>query len=132
MERVRERLAIAGKALRTFLEILQEPKTGIVRDAAIQRFEYTYEAVWKSVQSYLRTVESLEAGSPKAAIRFSHQVGLLTEGQTRCALAMADDRSLTVHTDNEALADKIYSHLLLYAPLMRDWLAAMEQQLKAE
>jgi nucleotidyltransferase substrate binding protein (TIGR01987 family) len=132
VERVKERLAVADKALHTFLEILQEPKTGIVRDAAIQRFEYTFEAVWKSVQSYLRTIESLEAGSPKAAVRFSHQVGLLTEEQARCALAMADDRNLTVHTYNEALADKIYSHLFEYAPLMRDWLAAMEHQLKTK
>jgi nucleotidyltransferase substrate binding protein (TIGR01987 family) len=132
VERVKERLAIARKALRTLLEILQESKTAVVRDAAIQRFEYTFEAVWKSVQIYLRTMESLEAGSPRGAIRFSHQVGLLTEEQTRCALAMADDRNLTVHTYNEALAEKIYSHLFQYAPLMRDWLAAMEQQLQTK
>lgn len=132
MERVKERLAIARKALRTLLEILQEPKTAIIRDAAIQRFEYTFEAVWKSVQMYLRKMESLEAGSPKGAIRFSHQVGLLTEEQTRWALAMADDRNLTVHTYNEALAEMIYSHLLQYAPLMRDWLGAVEQQLQTK
>jgi uncharacterized protein YutE (UPF0331/DUF86 family) len=47
-------------------------------------------------------------------------------------MAMADDRNLTVHTYNEALADKIYSHLFEYAPLMRDWLAAMEHQLKTK
>jgi nucleotidyltransferase substrate binding protein (TIGR01987 family) len=132
VERVRERLEIAGKALHTFLEILQEPKTRIVRDAAIQRFEYTFEAVWKSVQSYLRTIEGLEPGSPKGAIRFSQQVGLLTEEQARCALAMADDRNLTVHTYNEALADKIYSRLPEYAPLMKDWLAAMERQFQTK
>jgi nucleotidyltransferase substrate binding protein (TIGR01987 family) len=130
VERVRERLAIAGKALQTFLDILQEPKSGIVRDAAIQRFEYTFEAVWKSVQIYLRTVESLEAGSPKAAIRFSHQVELLTEDQARRALAMADDRNLTVHTYNETLAERIYSNLFQYAPLLKDWLTAMERQTK--
>jgi nucleotidyltransferase substrate binding protein (TIGR01987 family) len=128
VERLRERLAVAGKALQTLLDILREPKTAIVRDAAIQRFEYTFEAVWKSVQGYLRTIESLEAGSPKAAIRFSHQVGLLTEEQTRQALEMADDRNLTVHTYNEVLAERIYSNLFLYAPIMKDWLAAMERQ----
>ena len=130
MARLRERLEVAARALRTLQEILREPKTGIVRDAAIQRFEYTFEAVWKAVQSYLKTMESLDAGSPKSAIRFSHQVGVLTEEQARCALAMADDRNLTVHTYNEALAEKIYANLFEYAPLMESWLTAMEQQLR--
>jgi len=40
---VKERLGIAGHALHTLLEVLRLPKTGVVRDAAIQRFEYTFE-----------------------------------------------------------------------------------------
>lgn len=130
MERLKVRLAVAGRALRTFQEILREPKTSIVRDAAIQRFEYTFEALWKAVQSYLKIMESLDAGSPKSAIRSSHQVELLTEEQARCALAMADDRNLTVHTYNEVLAEKIYSNLFAYAPLMESWLTAMERRLQ--
>ena len=128
MERLKQRLAIARHALQTLSEILREPKTQIVRDAAIQRFEYTFEAVWKAAQLYLRTVESLEAGSPKAAIRFSRQIGLLADEETRRALAMADDRNLTVHTYNEALAEKIYAHLSDYAPLLEIWISAMERQ----
>lgn len=49
MERYRERLTIARQALDTLDEVLAiaEPSQ-IVRDAAIQRFEYTLEAVWKA------------------------------------------------------------------------------------
>jgi len=121
---------VAGRALRTLQEILREPKTSIVRDAVIQRFKYTFEAAWKAVQAFLKAMESLDAGSPKAAIRASHQVGLLTEEESRCALAMADDRHLTVHTYNETLAEKIYSNIFDYAPLMQSWLTAMERQLQ--
>ncbi len=85
MERLMERLAQARKALRRLIEILGEPRTDIVRDALIQRFEYTFEAVWKAAQLCLRTVESLETGSPKSAIRASRQVGLLADDQTRQA-----------------------------------------------
>ena len=101
MERLKVRLAIARQALDTVMGILQEPKTPIVRDASIQRFEYTFEAAWKTAQLYLKTEEGLELGSPKAVIRSSMQVGLLSEEQTRTALQMADDRNLTVHTYNE-------------------------------
>ncbi len=125
MERLKERLAVAPQALETLLQVLREPKTPIVRDASIQRFEYTFEAVWKAVQLFLRTVESLEVASPKAAIRASLQVGLLTEEQSRAALRMADDRNLTVHTYNEALAEAIYSRLPAYGAVMDHWLTAM-------
>ena len=128
MERLRERLAIARQALQTLTEILREPKTSIVRDAAIQRFEYTFEAAWKAAQLYLRIVESLEVGSPKAAVRASRQVGLFADDQARRALAMADDRNLTVHTYNQALAERIYAALSEYAPLLEVWVSAMERQ----
>ena len=130
MERLKERLAVARKALLSLSDVLREPKTEIVRDAAIQRFEYTFEALWKAVQSYLRTMESLDAGSPKAAIRSSYRVGLLTEEQTRGALVMADDRSLTIHTYNESLAEAIYFRIVDHSRLMKAWLDAMEQQLE--
>lgn len=125
MVRLKERLSIARKALDTLLEILGQPRTPIVRDASIQRFEYTFEAVWKAAQLYLRAEESLAAGSPKAAIRISQQVGLLSGPQARIALEMADDRNLTVHTYNEDLAERICSRIPLYAELMEGWLSAM-------
>ena len=132
MDRLNERLSIARQALRTLLEVLAETKTRIVRDATIQRFEYTFEAVWKAAQEYLRAAEGLDTGSPKSAIRDSFQVGLLGEAQVRTALRMADDRNLTVHTYNEALADAIYSRIEEYAGLMDSWLGAMEGRVGGE
>ena len=122
-------MTIARSALDTLSDILREPKTAIVRDASIQRFEYTFEALWKAAQMFLRTVESLDAGSPKSAIRASFRIGLLGEDEAPTALSMADDRNLTVHTYNESLAERIYSNLAHYAPVMHRWLSAMEIRL---
>ena len=130
MERLKERLAVARQALGTLQEISKLTKTAIVRDAAIQRFEYTFEAVWKAAQMHLRAAESLEAGSPKSAIRASFRVELLTEEQARKAMAMADDRNLTVHTYNESLADAIYSRIAEHSAIMDVWLAAMEDRIR--
>lgn len=130
MERLKERLAVARQALQTLNQVLEEPKSAIVRDASIQRFGYTFEAIWKAAQLYLRVMESLEPGSPKSAIRASFRVGLLSEQQTREALVMADDRNLTVHTYNESLAEQIYSRSHGHASLMGAWLNAMEQGLR--
>ena len=53
MERIEQRPADAGQALRTLQEALQEKPSVLVRDAAIKRFEYTFEALWKAAQAPL-------------------------------------------------------------------------------
>lgn len=126
MDRLKERLDIAAKALKTLTELsLAGAVDDIVRDAAIQRFEYTFEAVWKAAQLYLREKEGLEEGSPKGVVRSCLQVGLLTDPQARRAMQMIDDRNLTVHTYNEELARQIFARLQGYADLMTAWLQAM-------
>ncbi len=126
MGRLEDRLQVAGKALATFCELgLTDADDDVVRDAAIQRFEYTFEAIWKAAKLFLREKEGLEVGSPKGVMRACLQVGLLTEDQVRLALEMADDRNLTVHTYNEELARKIFSRLPDYAALLQTWLNSM-------
>lgn len=100
----------------------------MVRDAAIQRFEYTFEALWKSAQAFLRAFEGLDRGSPKGVIRACLQTNLLNDAQTNHALAMTDDRNLTSHTYNESLAKQIFSRLPEHARLMDAWLTAMEER----
>jgi nucleotidyltransferase substrate binding protein (TIGR01987 family) len=100
----------------------------VERDAAIQRFEYTCEAVWKAAQRYLQEVEGISVGSPKGSIRSSREVGLLTDEQTVIGLEMIDDRNLTVHTYNEAVAEDIHGSLPAYADFLSAWLTAMEER----
>jgi nucleotidyltransferase substrate binding protein (TIGR01987 family) len=42
------------EAYARFEEVMQEKKTMIVRDSAIQRFEFTFELVWKTLKAYLQ------------------------------------------------------------------------------
>lgn len=126
MDRLTQRFETAQHALATLDELAAKPdRSRVERDAAIQRFEYCFEAVWRTAQLYLREQEGLEVGSPKAVARASLQVGLLDDEETRRALAMADDRNLTVHTYDEALANDIASRLGQHAALLRDWLDRM-------
>ena len=131
MERLKERATVARRALQTFQEALKAPTpTSIDRDASIQRFEYTVEAVWRLAQRYLEVVEGIQEGSPKAAIRRCREVGLFDEESTRVALEMVDDRNLTVHTYNEPLAQRIYSRLPQYAVILESWVAKIESRLR--
>jgi nucleotidyltransferase substrate binding protein (TIGR01987 family) len=126
VERLEQRLATAHAALATLNELVHKPeRSKVERDAAIQRFEYTFEAVWKAAQLYLREVEGLEVGSPKRAARAALQVGLFDAAHARRALAMVDDRNLTVHTYKESLAEEISSRLPAHALLLQHWLDQM-------
>jgi len=126
MDRLTERLDVARRALSTLEELpLDGVPTKVERDAAIQRFEYTFEAVWKTAQLYLREVEGLEIGSPKGAVRACLQVNVLNEDEVRRALEMVDDRNRTVHTYAEPVAVRVFSNLAAYAHLMDRWLAVM-------
>ena len=126
MGRLKERIEVAVNALATLTSLpLGESVNDVVRDAAIQRFEHTFEAVWKAAQLYLREKEGLEQGSPKGVVRACLQVGLLTEDASRLAMVMVDDRNLTGRTYNEVLAQRIYANLKGYADFMADWLQAM-------
>jgi len=129
VERLKERLAVARKALGTLQELLViEHPTKVERDAAIQRFEYTFEAVCKAAGRYLLLIEGVTVGSPKGIVRSSREVRLLTDDQAVLTLEMVDDRNLTVHTYNEALAEQIYGNFNRHAKLLAHWLDAMEEK----
>ncbi len=128
MERIEQRLETSLKALATLKEALSFPKDPITRDASIQRFEYTYEVVWKTAQHYLREFEGITPGSPKSIIRASLKTGIVSEEDARTSLQMVDDRNQTVHTYNERLANKIYSRLGDYVEVLDRLITELQQR----
>lgn len=130
MERVIERLRIARQALATLQELVVKPSLlAIERDATIQRFEYTFEAVWKSAQTFLIEIEGIIVNSPKSAVRSSWQTGYLDEETARLALQMCEARNLTGHTDNEQLSISLAGQIKQYSQVLQTWLEAMEKKI---
>lgn len=130
MERLNQRLEMAQRALAEVAA--QDNVSALVRDAAIQRFEYSFEATWKALQLFLRKNEGIESGSPKGVFRAAFQAGILDDAQARLSLQMVDSRNLTVHTYNEALANDIYNRLPDYLALMQVSVAAMQAASKQD
>ncbi len=107
--------------------LLTQP-TLLERDAGIQRFEFTFEALWKAARCFLVELEGVDAASPKGVVRSCRELGIFNEAETMVALGMVDDRNLTVHTYNEPLAEEIYSRLPQYFSLMTKWLQIMQNR----
>lgn len=127
MEKLKERLHSCESALATLDEALHLPFSVIVRDAAIQRFEYSFESTWKLLKGYLEMQEGIICNSPKGCFREALQNGLLSRAETETCLIMTDDRNLTSHTYLESLAERIYAQLPVYLAVMQ----SLAQQIAA-
>lgn len=122
MERLKLRYSDTIRAMETLKEILDEPFSVIVRDATIQRFEYTFEALWKFLKEYLKEREGIICNSPKSCFREFFLLEMITEAATVNFLEMTDDRNMTSHTYKEEVSkilyEKMRNHYVLMEKLM--------------
>lgn len=98
-----------NNALLRLEEVLKEPKTDIIRDSAIKRFEILFDLSWKTTKAFLEEHHNASCVSPKTCFREAFRVGLIDYNEIW--IKLADDRNYTVHTYKETLAEKIYSDL---------------------
>ncbi len=76
-----------------------------IRDSVIQRFEFTFELLWKTIK---RTgeYELLECVSPKSCFKLAFKMGLIRNESV--FLDMLECRNLTSHTYDEGNAETVY------------------------
>ena len=117
MEQLGERLRATRRALDTLAEALGMPFSVVVRDAAIQPFEYSFESLWKLLRAYLEVAEGIVSNSPKQCFREGLKVGLLAAEETERCLEMTDEGNLTSHAYIEAVAAVIFGKLPAYQGL---------------
>jgi nucleotidyltransferase substrate binding protein (TIGR01987 family) len=109
-----------AKALVSLDKALKEPKSDIVRDATIQRFEFCVELAWKSAKKIMGTNSS----APKTVVREMAQNGLIN--QVDFWLQAIDQRNLSSHTYKEALAEQVYAFAKEFLPKAQELLKRLE------
>lgn len=103
--------------------VMQEPRTDIVRDCAIKRYEICYELSWKSIQELLKS-EGLEiCQSPKRCFKEAFQQGWINDEEGFAE--MVDKRNLTAHTYDKELAESVYQKINDYLQLFESLLKNM-------
>jgi nucleotidyltransferase substrate binding protein (TIGR01987 family) len=103
------------------------------RDKAglIQAFEFTFELFWKTFQK-LAPDAGLEAASPREALQAGAKLHLIAADEIDDWSQMLQDRNLTSHTYNVAIADEILARLLArYLPRFRATHARLRQAVAA-
>lgn len=91
------------KALKALAKALAEPKSDIVRDATIQRFEFCVELAWKCAKKVMGT----NSTAPKTVVREMAQNQLIDD--VDFWLRAIDQRNISSHTYREALAEAVYA-----------------------
>jgi len=122
-----ERQAEVAKAAARLREVAAMPENEIVRDAALQRFEFTFELIWKTLKLYLER-QGYETGGPRPTLKKAFAEGIISSPeQGDVWLRMLEDRNLTNHAYDEALAADIYRRVVRdYAPAIARMATAIQ------
>ncbi len=108
-ERYRKSLENYENAAKQLAKALNEPESEFIRDASIQRFEFTYELLWKTIKVFLEELHGVRTMSPRQVFKEAFALELIDNEDV--FLEMIEARNLLSHTYNENQASEIYRKL---------------------
>lgn len=114
------------KALMRLEEILELEPTEIHKDAAIQRFEFSFELSWKLMQTAAR-FHGKDANSPRQSIRTA--ASLVFIDNPELWLEFLEARNLTTHTYDQPTADEVYEIAKKFLPHAKSLLQIISSEL---
>jgi nucleotidyltransferase substrate binding protein (TIGR01987 family) len=111
-DRFRKRKEDLVRAVARLVEAASEPPSDIMRDAVIKRFEFSFELTWKTLALFLQH-QGLDAASPRQTIRLGLAHGIIeSPDEADEWFSMLEDRNLSTHTYDEALAEEVFSRIV--------------------
>jgi nucleotidyltransferase substrate binding protein (TIGR01987 family) len=110
------------RALQRLHEAIAEPESSIVRDALIQRFEFTFEMAWLALFDYLSLQGARVPKQAFAVLPLAFQSQLIEGAETWDQVRAY--RNLTSHTYDEAKAIEVAAFIRSQAAGAFDALAA--------
>jgi len=106
------KLKLLESAFARFKEAVVDKPNQLIQDAAIHRFEFTFELVWKTLKAVLDHEGVGFFKSPREVLKQAHVVGYVTEPTVWEDMLKA--RNITVHTYDEELANQVYGSFKTY------------------
>ena len=97
------------------------------RDGVIQRFEFTFELLWKTAKMFLE-YEGFRCAGPRSCIKEGVRREILSEGEV--LLDMLEDRNKTTHIYDEHTAEEIFERIKnRYVPVIASNIRKLGEQL---
>jgi len=126
-----DNLVYALNKLETAFARLQQAAGRVVddldRDGVIQRFEFTFELLWKAAKIFLE-YEGFRCAGPRSCIKEGVRREILSEGEV--LLDMLEDRNKTTHIYDEHTAEEIFERIKnRYVPVIASNIRQLGEQL---
>jgi len=101
----------------------------LLRDATIQRFEFTFEVAWKTLKRFLEenSIEPIDRLTNRQLFRLGFEQGLLRD--SAAWMLYLGRRNLTSHVYSEAIARQVFEVIPQFLEDARFLLAQLEQRL---
>jgi nucleotidyltransferase substrate binding protein (TIGR01987 family) len=108
-----------SKSLKINYENLDDTLLDIVKNGQIQKFEYTFELLWKYLKKYLWEIHGIDAKSPKVSLKEAFLMEIITEHEYELLAEMLNNRNLISHVYREEFFNKLSEKLFVYAKIMK-------------
>ncbi len=111
MEQLKKYKIIRKKLVKAFSRLensLEQELNEYIQDSVIQRFEFTFELLWKTLKIYL-LIQGFDEKTPRWVLKKSFEISLIED--IDLFIDMIDIRNLTSHTYNEELAEDVYEFI---------------------
>ncbi len=106
-----QRLNHFSKALSQLTKFIEKGALNeLEKQGLIQAFEYTFELAWNTLKDYFEVQGETNIHGSRDAFRLAFKRGLLANGETW--MDMIKSRTLTSHTYNEDVAEKIAADIV--------------------
>ncbi|MEO8398413.1 MAG: nucleotidyltransferase substrate binding protein [Ignavibacteriaceae bacterium] len=95
-------------AVKKLDEGIKQTKDQLDRDGVIQRFEFTFELLWKTLKLFLAD-QGIIIKSPKEALKETFSYGMIEDEIV--FLDMLEDRNQTSHIYSEDISKEIFNRI---------------------
>ncbi|MCD6311454.1 MAG: nucleotidyltransferase substrate binding protein [Elusimicrobia bacterium] len=109
---MKEEIKFSLKKLKDAFSRLEESaeiaSSELEKDGVIQRFEFTFELLWKALKIFLEK-EGIICKTPRECLKQAFKINWINDEKT--FLNMLEDRNETSHIYDKATAEKIFGRI---------------------
>lgn len=113
-------------AFEQFKKALAQPENEFIRDSVIQRFEFTFELSWRSMQKFLEADRPLADASTRNILREAHAQGLIPAVEPW--FEFQKFRNMTSHVYSEKVSKEIYEKVKSFPPFCQALISTLEKK----
>ena len=96
-----------------------------IKSGQIQKFEFTIELLWKTVQAFLLDVDGVDVATPKSVVKAFVEAGYCDYDIYELFMRAINDRNLLSHVYRQEMAETIRCRLPEYEVMTERILKAM-------